>query len=133
MLALVVRVEAPARRQVHGTALVVEDSPTDTLVLKRMLERMGCTVDTATDGEKGVVAALSGAYDFVFMDVMMPGMDGLAATRFIHDKMGPRSPFIVAVTALRSTGDRQRCVDAGMDYVLTKPVQRPALERLVQD
>lgn len=133
MLAMIVRAQAPPRRLVHGSALVVEDSATDTLVLRRLLERMGCTVDTAADGRQGVVSALSGAYDFVFMDVMMPGMDGLQATRFIHDKMGPRSPFIVAVTALKTNRDRQRCMDAGMDYVITKPVEKAQLERLLQD
>jgi CheY-like chemotaxis protein len=118
---------------VHGTALVVEDSPSDRLLLKRLLERMGCRCDAVGSGPEGVAAALSGAYDFVFMDVMMPGMDGWEATRFIHASLGPRSPFVVAVTALRSARDRDRCAEAGMDYVLAKPVQREALSRLLHD
>jgi CheY-like chemotaxis protein len=134
MLIPMVRIEAPApRRLVHGTALIVEDSSSDRLLLKRLLERLGCRCDTAVDGQQGVAAALGGSYDFVFMDVMMPGMDGLQATRFLHDKLGPRSPFIVAVTGLRSERDRQRCVEAGMDYILPKPVQRAALAKLVLD
>lgn len=121
------------RERPRGTALVVEDSPTDRQLLVEMLERLGCRCDSASDGEEGIVAALSGAYDFVFMDIRMPRMNGWAATRFIHDKLGPRSPFIVAVTGLRSEQDRQRCVEAGADYILTKPVHRAVLEMLLED
>ncbi|MEA3144555.1 MAG: two-component system, sensor histidine kinase [Thermoplasmata archaeon] len=115
----------------HGTALVVEDSPSDRLLLVRLLERLGCRADSVAGGADGVAAALTGAYDFVFMDVVMPGVDGLAATRFIHEHLGPRSPFIVAVTGLRSDQDRKRCAEAGMDYLLAKPVQRADLARLL--
>jgi CheY-like chemotaxis protein len=115
----------------HATALLVEDSVSQRAVLKAMLERLGCRCDAAEDGRKGVVAALSGAYDFIFMDVLMPEMDGFAATRFIREKMGPHSPFIVAVTCLHSDTDRRRCMEAGMDYFLSKPVRKDALELLL--
>lgn len=117
----------------HATALLVEDSASQRAVLKAMLERMGCRCDDAESGEQGIVAALGGAYDFIFMDILMPGMDGFAATRFIHEKMGPRSPFIVAVTGLRSDVDRRRCMEAGMDYFISKPVQKSALRLLLED
>jgi CheY-like chemotaxis protein len=130
--------QALGQTQVHpqkgrGTALVVEDSATDRNLLHALLERLGCRCDTAADGEQGVVAALTGAYDFVFMDIRMPGMDGLAATRFIHAKMGPRSPFIVAVTGLRSERDRIAALDAGVDYIIPKPVRKGAIEALLAD
>lgn len=119
--------------QVQANALIVEDSGTDRRHLRTLLEQMGCHCDTAENGEQGVMAALSGTYDFVFMDILMPEMDGLAASRYLHQKMGPRSPFMVAVSSLKAEGDRRRCTEAGMDYFLSKPVRRAAIEALLDD
>ncbi|HUR61885.1 MAG TPA: response regulator [Candidatus Thermoplasmatota archaeon] len=113
------------------TALIVEDSGTDRRAMQAMLEGLGCRCDTSGNGEEGVLAALMGSYDIVFMDVMMPGMDGLAATQFLHGQMGANTPFIVGVSALRSEGDRRRCLEAGMDYFVSKPVHRGALQSLL--
>src|SRR5688500_12584201 len=110
------------RGAVHGKALIVEDSPSDGAVLRALLEQLGCECEMAKDGAQAVDAALKGSFDFIFMDVLMPGMDGREATRFIHSALGPRSPFIVAVTGLRSPAEKQSCMDAGMDYFLAKPV-----------
>jgi CheY-like chemotaxis protein len=123
----------PTHAQARGKALVVEDSPTDRMKLCLLLDQAGCSYDVAENGREGVAAALSGTYDFVFMDVLMPEMDGCAATRFIHESLGPRSPFIVAVSTLRAESDRRRCAEAGMDYFLNKPVRRAALQSLLED
>jgi CheY-like chemotaxis protein len=117
----------------HATALIVEDSGTDRRLLQALLEQLGCHCDTAGDGQEGIRAALSGSYDFVFMDIQMPRMDGMAATRFIHANLGPRSPFIVAVSGSKTEGDRKKCSEAGMDYFMAKPVRRAALQALLED
>lgn len=119
--------------QGRGRALIVEDSKSDRLLVKSMLERLGCACDVAADGEEGVAAAVSGDYDFIVMDLEMPQMDGLAATRWIHRTLGPSSPFIVALSGHRSDSDRRKAADAGIDYFLPKPVRLSALAKLLAD
>ena len=120
-------------RPIHGRALIVEDSPTDRALLKALLGKMGVACDTARNAADGIAAALSSKYDFIFMDIMLPGMDGRAATRFIHESLGPASPFMVAVTALRGEADRRSCLEAGMDYFLAKPITLRGLQGIVTE
>ncbi|MEA3190876.1 MAG: hypothetical protein QOD77_1458 [Thermoplasmata archaeon] len=115
----------------HPVALVVEDAKTDGEVLSRLLAALGCRTDWVRDGRAGVLAACSGSYDFVFMDIEMPRMNGLAATRAIQEQLGPNSPFIVAVSGHRGNSDRQACADAGMDYFIEKPVRKRNLETIL--
>lgn len=74
---------------------------------------------------------MAGDYDFVVMDLEMPQMDGFAATQWIHRTMGPKSPFIVALSGHRSDADQRKCAEAGIDYFLSKPVRFAALQRLL--
>jgi PAS domain S-box-containing protein len=107
-----------------GRVLVAEDNRTNQKVIVMRLERLGCAVDVANDGLEAVQAASATAYDLILMDCQMPVMDGFQATRAIRMQGGRRVP-IVALTANAMEGERERCLDAGMDDYLAKPV-RPA-------
>jgi signal transduction histidine kinase/HPt (histidine-containing phosphotransfer) domain-containing protein/ActR/RegA family two-component response regulator len=114
--------------------LLAEDNPTNRHVATRMLTRMGHTVDTVEDGKRAVAAAAEADYDVILMDIMMPEMDGLIATRMIRAGAAPRChTFILGLTANALASDRDACMAAGMNDFITKPVTlerlRAALER----
>lgn len=112
--------------------LLVEDNPVNQKVGVRMLERLGCDVDVVDRGEKAVKAVLSGKYSHVFMDLSMPGMDGLEATEEIRKlPESVRQPVIIALTANATTGDRVKCLEAGMDDYASKPVDPKTLRLLL--
>lgn len=103
--------------------LLVEDNSTNRLVISKILEALGVVVDTAEDGAEGVELAAKGGYDLVLMDIQMPGMDGIEATRRIRAMDGPMcSTPILAVTANVLADQRISYTDAGMDGVVAKPV-----------
>lgn len=117
----------PRRRA--GRVLVAEDNSVNRRLVVRILEKLGCTVDTAVDGARAVEMCDSFDYDLVFMDCLMPEMDGYEATAEIRKrKSGTRLP-IVALTANALSGDRDRCVAAGMDDYVSKPVRKEDLEK----
>ena len=123
-----------ARRSRRGRVLVVEDNPINALVTERMLEHLGVWVDRADDGPQALERWSPGSHDLVLMDCQMPGMDGFevtAAMRRREPEAGPRVP-IVALTAHAMPGDRQRCLDAGMDDYLSKPMSQRDLDRMLQ-
>jgi CheY-like chemotaxis protein len=108
--------------------LVVEDNVTNRRVAVRMLERLGCRADLAFNGREAVSALGQAAYDVVFMDCQMPEMDGFEATVEIRRReQGARHTTIIAMTASVLDGDRDRCLVAGMDDYLTKPIKLGAL------
>lgn len=109
--------------------LVVEDNQVNQLILCQLLRKLGLEPDVARDGLEGVEMWELNAYDLVLMDCQMPRLDGLAATRQIRarEPSGVRTP-IVALTAAALRGDRERCIEAGMDDYLTKPVTLEGLE-----
>jgi CheY-like chemotaxis protein len=108
--------------------LVVEDNPTNQLVARRILEQLGARVSVADDGAAGVEAARDGGFDLILMDVQMPGMDGLEASRRIRALPGAagRSP-IIALTANVMAHQRAAYRAAGMDGVAAKPIAPAAL------
>jgi CheY-like chemotaxis protein len=116
---------APTAHGLRGRALVVEDGPDNQVLIRRILERIGLEVQVAADGEAGVEAALGGEFDLVLMDIQMPRLDGLSATRQLRAH-GFDVP-IVALTANTGHGWRERCLEAGCDDYLTKPVDRMVL------
>jgi len=120
------------RRRGQVRVLIVEDSPTDLMLMQRLLDRLGCKADVAADGQRGIEAACTGDYDFIFMDLEMPKVDGWEATRWIHRTIGPASPFIAAVTSHHSDQDNRKCADAGIDYVLPKPVTLASLTAMIE-
>jgi signal transduction histidine kinase/ligand-binding sensor domain-containing protein/DNA-binding response OmpR family regulator len=112
--------------------LLAEDNAVNQKIAATYLKRLGCEVEIAPDGEQAVRACSEGAYDLVLMDMQMPVMDGLEATRRIRAaEQGRRTP-IVALTADAMTGARERCLQAGADDYLTKPLELPRLRALVE-
>jgi PAS domain S-box-containing protein len=110
--------------------LIAEDNPTNQQVSMLMLRRMGFKADLASDGQEALQAVRERVYDVVLMDMHMPEMDGLEATRRIRQEVQVDcQPFIIAMTANVLAGDRERCLDAGMDDYISKPVKREDLLR----
>ncbi|MCP5151040.1 MAG: response regulator [Chromatiales bacterium] len=126
---------AVAPASLHGRrVLVAEDNPVNAILVRDMLELLGCEVETVADGEAAVRATRDGDHDLVLMDWHMPALDGAAATRAIREHearhRGRRVP-IVALTANALAGDRETCIAAGMDDYLTKPIDLDALRALL--
>ncbi len=110
--------------------LLAEDNPVNRKVATRLLEKLGLEVESAENGCEAVERVLGGHYDLVLMDCQMPEMDGFEATRRIRAAGRASTDLpIVALTANAMSGDRERCLAAGMDEYLTKPLRR---ERLVE-
>ena len=104
--------------------LVAEDNPVSQHVARRMLESLGCTVDIVGTGSEALAAARCQPYEVVFMDCQMPEMDGYEATSALRLAEGAsRHTTVVALTASAMKGDAERCLSAGMDDYLTKPVK----------
>ncbi|MBF0110843.1 MAG: response regulator [Magnetococcales bacterium] len=109
--------------------LVAEDDPVNRAVIQGMMKRFGIHPDFAQNGHEAVALFQKGHYALVFMDCQMPGMDGFSACREIRqgEKKGERTA-IVALTAFSMRGDREKCLDAGMDDYLTKPISIKGLQ-----
>lgn len=110
--------------------LVVEDSEDNQMLVRLLLNRMGMISEFAENGQQAVERAPDGGYDFVLMDMQMPVKDGYAATRELRE-MGYNRP-IVALTAHAMKEDRQRCLNAGCDDYLTKPIDSASLYSTLQ-
>ena len=112
--------------------LVAEDNLVNQKIARKMLERRGHQVALASDGREAVTAAAAEPFDLILMDVQMPEMSGLEATRLIRasETDGFHIP-IVALTAHAMSGDRDRCLEAGMDDYLTKPIDSSRLYELI--
>ncbi len=112
--------------------LVVEDNPVSQMVALRMLGMLGYLTDPVANGLEAVKATRRRSYDVVLMDVQMPEMDGLEATRRICREHGEARPRIIGVTAFAMPGDRERCLEAGMDDYLSKPIKLGDLQAALQ-
>ncbi len=134
---------ADERRRLR--VLLAEDNEINALVARRMLEHSDCDVTHVGDGNQAVrlltePQAAAGVFDLVLMDMHMPVMDGLDATRCIRRHFSEhatvvgtrRAPYIVALTANAFAEDRQRCLDAGMDDYLAKPFERAEFDALIE-
>ncbi|MGB0133260.1 ATP-binding protein [Dokdonella sp.] len=121
---------APASVQLQGRALLVEDNPVNAQVAGRLLSLLGLGTEFASDGQEALDKISRGHYDIVLMDCQMPVMDGYTATRTRRTEERarnlPRLP-IIAMTANAMAGDREKCIDAGMDDYLSKPLDRHLL------
>ncbi|MBN2312255.1 MAG: response regulator, partial [Candidatus Hydrogenedentes bacterium] len=131
--ALITRHTLLAEERNRRRILVAEDNPVNQKVALKILEKQGYRADAAANGVEALAALEQGAYDLVLMDVQMPEMDGFEATRAVRQReanSGGHIP-IVAMTAHALKGDRERCLDAGMDGYLTKPVNIDELSTLL--
>ena len=121
---------APVPADAPLRALIVEDNPVNQKVAQRMLETLGCQCDSVGNGLEALEALARTFYDVVIMDVQMPIMDGISATKEIRRREdGGRRIAIVAMTAHAMQGDRERCIAAGMDDYVAKPVSRDAFRK----
>ncbi len=115
--------------------LLVEDNPVNLMVAQRLLQILGADCDTAGNGQVALEKMEAGDYDLILMDCQMPVLDGYSATRrwreLEQQRNATRRLPIVAMTANAMAGDRQKCLDAGMDDYLAKPVSRQELEQCV--
>jgi two-component system, sensor histidine kinase and response regulator len=114
--------------------LLAEDNRTNQVLAMRLLEKRGHEVSVAGNGEEALEALTKQVFDLVLMDVQMPGMDGLQATQAIRKderKSGKHIP-IIAMTAHAMVGDMERCLEAGMDDYITKPIRPQQLADLME-
>ncbi|MEM7357330.1 MAG: response regulator, partial [Acidobacteriota bacterium] len=114
--------------------LLAEDDPVNRKVTLHMLERLGCPADDVANGREVLSALGRQAYDVILLDVQMPELDGLETARHIRAHWpSPSGPWLIAVTANAIRGDREKCLAAGMDDYVSKPLKsddlRAALER----
>lgn len=126
---------AVARIEPAPRVLVVDDNPTNRKLTAQLLAQLGAESETASSAKECFARLAGGTFDFILMDVQMPGMDGLEATRQIRAReaeTGAGRRRIVALTADAMVGDRERCLAAGMDDYLTKPLRRAELARVLR-
>ena len=125
--------EAQAEGALSGCILLVEDNKVNQMVADKMLSGMGLAVDFAENGEKALAALAGKRYDLVLMDCQMPVLDGYEATRAFRSRepQGEKRLPIIAMTANAMAGDRQKCLEAGMDDYLAKPVKKELLRKML--
>ncbi|MBL3601859.1 MAG: response regulator [gamma proteobacterium endosymbiont of Lamellibrachia anaximandri] len=122
---LVTRYTAREMPQFDARVLVVEENITNQIVARGVLEKFGLRIELAGNGEEAVSALKQFPYDLVLMDCQMPVMDGYEATGYIRDPQSgvkDHSVPVVAMTANAMQGDRERCIAAGMDDYVAKPI-----------
>jgi len=115
--------------------LLAEDDPINQTVGLILLEKLGCRADAVADGAEVIKALETIPYDLVLMDVQMPEMDGIEATRVIRSpesRVLDHGVRIIALTAHAMKGDKERCLEAGMDDYLSKPIRLDELKRVIE-
>jgi CheY-like chemotaxis protein len=111
--------------------LLAEDNPANQLVARKLLEKIGYTIDIVSNGEEALKVWSN--YDLILMDCQMPVMDGYTATKAIRAQQTPNQKvLIVAMTANAMESDRQYCLECGMDEYITKPISLERLRELFQ-
>jgi signal transduction histidine kinase/DNA-binding response OmpR family regulator len=124
---------AAVARSPGGRALVVEDNAVNARIATAMLQRLGWVVERVGDGVEALEVLAKASFDIVWMDCQMPRMDGLTATRTLRAREhGPVRSYVVALTANAIAGDREACLEAGMDDYLAKPVRQADMERAIE-
>jgi PAS domain S-box-containing protein len=113
--------------------LLAEDNVSSQKVALQMLKKLGYKADIVANGIEALQSLERQHYDVVLMDVKMPVMDGLEATRIIRRRWLDNGPKIIAITAYAFEGDREKCIEAGMDDYISKPVQKEDLARALRD
>lgn len=114
------------------TILLAEDNAVNVKVAVALLRKMNLTCDVVMNGRQAVEAVKGKAYDLVLMDMQMPEMGGLEATRLIRQLQLEKQPVIIALTANAMDGDEKRCLESGMNSYLSKPIRYPELRQCVE-
>ena len=129
-------VDSNERLQLNARILLVEDNPVNQMVAQKMLEKIGLKATLANNGVEALQCLEQQTFDLVLMDCQMPEMDGFDATREIRKlelKTPQQKPLpIIAMTANVMSGDRERCLETGMDDYIGKPVQRDQLATVLR-
>jgi CheY-like chemotaxis protein len=112
--------------------LLAEDNLVNQKVALGMLSQLGYNADLAMNGLRVLEALGQAEYDVIFMDVHMPEMDGVEATKIIRERLPARRPTIVALTAESLSGDREKFLGLGFDDYLSKPLQPRALQEMIK-
>ena len=120
------------RSQAPLRVLVVDDVDANRRLAQALLRGFGHISEVAASGLEAIAMATAGRYDVILMDVQMPDIDGMDAAQRIRARLGAASPRIIAVTANAMPGDRERCLAAGMDDYLSKPIQHQALRAAIE-
>ncbi|MCX6556045.1 MAG: response regulator [Candidatus Aminicenantes bacterium] len=113
--------------------LIVEDDPKSVKLLRDLLQIRGYTTLEATDGKQGVDMARAKMPDLIFMDMQMPVMDGFEAINILKTDPATKSIPVIALTAFAMQGDREKCMEAGYDDYITKPLDIRALVTKVKE
>ncbi len=112
--------------------LLAEDNAVNQKVIAHMLAKIGYTADIVQNGLEAVEASVQKKYDIILMDVQMPEMDGLEATKFIRQQLAVQ-PFIIAMTANAMQGDKEECLASGMNDYISKPISMTGLKKLLEN
>jgi PAS domain S-box-containing protein len=112
--------------------LVAEDNAINQTLINIILQRLGYKIDLAGDGKEVLDMVAQKNYDIIFMDVQMPEIDGLEATRKIVEIYGKQRPKIIAMTAFAMEGDKEKCFEAGMDDYVSKPLMIEEIQRMIE-
>ncbi len=123
----------PFSSEFQGKILLVDDNYVNVEVTKIILEKMGLDVDCVFSGEESVSASSISDYDLIFMDINMPGLDGLQAAGLIKEQVNTNRTPIVALTANASLDDKEKYINAGVDDVLLKPISPNELCRILEE
>jgi two-component system cell cycle response regulator DivK len=114
------------------TVLIVEDEPKNLKLVRDLLQRIGYKTIDATDGEQGITLARARRPDLILMDVMMPKMDGLEATRILKADAISKDIPIIALTSFAMKGDKEKALEAGCNGYIAKPVDIKELLSLIE-
>ena len=112
--------------------LVVEDNKENMTLIRRNLESLGATISIAVNGKEAVTLFKEEAYDLIFMDCQMPEMDGYEATRLIRRVISKPQCPIIALTANKTPGNKDKCLASGMDDYLNKPLKKEKLIKTIE-
>ncbi len=128
----------PAKQEQHLNILLAEDNPVNRKLAEKILTKAGHRVEMAHDGEEALLKYrhAPGNFDLIFMDVQMPGMDGLSGTKAIRKFESGQTPIpripIVAMTGQAMNGDREKCLESGMDDYIVKPINKEGLLEILR-
>jgi two-component system, sensor histidine kinase and response regulator len=113
-------------------ALVVDDSEINQLLICKILENQGVTSEVAFNGEEAIQKVAETHYDLIFMDIQMPDVDGYQAAKTIRTMEGRKNLPIIAVTANTMPDDQEKCLQAGMNHYISKPVHAKQIIEIIQ-
>ncbi|MFT5298770.1 MAG: CheY-like chemotaxis protein [Colwellia sp.] len=113
--------------------MLAEDNNINQAIAKKLFQKLGYSIDLAKDGIEAITAVHENKYDMIFMDMQMPNMDGVTATKAIIKEQPENHPYIVAMTTNVLPQDRQKCFDAGMKDFVGKPVNIDHIIKAIED